>query len=174
MTYGHLQADCLYSGISSGPNARHRVWEAFTFTFIDSPDWHHFGHLNPQQFCTIQFSHIRQFANPDSRLKWWCERFTQVVAVGLSMQAINQLRFSHFRQNLLAGACDDCALCTWDSGTKSQLCRFEIASGGHSAPCTGLVFSPCNQMLLASVGLDKNIICYDVIANKSVLSLFLH
>jgi len=30
MTYGH----CLYTGISSGPNARHRVWEAFTFTFI--------------------------------------------------------------------------------------------------------------------------------------------
>jgi len=34
MTYGHLQADCLYTGISSGPNARCRVWEAFTFTFI--------------------------------------------------------------------------------------------------------------------------------------------
>jgi len=31
MTYGHLQADCLHTGISSGPNARYRVWEAFTF-----------------------------------------------------------------------------------------------------------------------------------------------
>jgi len=31
MTYGHLQADCLYTGISSGPNARCRVWEAFNF-----------------------------------------------------------------------------------------------------------------------------------------------
>ena len=31
---GHLQADCLYTGISSGPNARCRVWEAFTFTFL--------------------------------------------------------------------------------------------------------------------------------------------
>ena len=36
MTYGHLQADCLYTGISSGPNARYRVWEAFTFTFTIS------------------------------------------------------------------------------------------------------------------------------------------
>ena len=31
MSYGHLRADCLYTAISSGPNARYRVWEAFTF-----------------------------------------------------------------------------------------------------------------------------------------------
>ena len=28
MTYGHLLADCLYTGISSGPNARYRVRES--------------------------------------------------------------------------------------------------------------------------------------------------
>jgi len=36
MTYGHLQAECLYTWISSGPNARYQVWEAFTFLFYDS------------------------------------------------------------------------------------------------------------------------------------------
>jgi len=33
MTY--LQADCLYTGISAGPNTRCRVWEAFTFLPLD-------------------------------------------------------------------------------------------------------------------------------------------
>ena len=33
MTYGHLRADCLYTGINSWPNARYRIWEAFTFIF---------------------------------------------------------------------------------------------------------------------------------------------
>jgi len=28
MTYGYLRADYLYTGISSGPNARYRVWES--------------------------------------------------------------------------------------------------------------------------------------------------
>jgi len=34
MTYGHLQADCLYTGISSGPNARCRVWESLYQTCV--------------------------------------------------------------------------------------------------------------------------------------------
>jgi len=40
----HLRADCLYTGISSGPNARYRVWESLYLfqkrTFTDK--WHRF------------------------------------------------------------------------------------------------------------------------------------
>jgi len=45
MTYGHLQADCLYTGISSGPNARCRVWEALLY--------------NTVQYSTIQYSTVQ-------------------------------------------------------------------------------------------------------------------
>ena len=52
MTYGHLRADCLYTGISSEPNTRYRVWEAFTFTFtiwLSSPELLHAGPAPPQR-----------------------------------------------------------------------------------------------------------------------------
>ena len=34
MTYGHLQADCLYTGISSGPTLGIEYGKGFTFTFL--------------------------------------------------------------------------------------------------------------------------------------------
>ena len=36
------------------------------------------------------------------------------------------------------------------------------------APATGLAFSPLNEMLLLSCGLDKRIVCYDVQGKKYV------
>jgi hypothetical protein len=30
------------------------------------------------------------------------------------------------------------------------------------APCTGLTFSPVNEDIVASCGLDKQLICYDL------------
>ena len=36
MTHGHLQADCLYTGISSGPNAQYRVRESLYLFYIPS------------------------------------------------------------------------------------------------------------------------------------------
>lgn len=87
---------------------------------------------------------------------------------------MNQLQFSPFRRSLLAGACDDGVLYTWDSNTKTQMRRFDVeVAGRHSTPCTGLAFSPCNQMLLVSIGLDKRILCYDVVTNKLVTFGFL-
>jgi len=51
MTYGHLQADCLYTGISSRPNAWYRVWEAFTFLYMT-----HYTYVHPQLCYTVPFN----------------------------------------------------------------------------------------------------------------------
>jgi len=32
LTYSHLEADCLYTGISFMANTQYLVWEAFSFT----------------------------------------------------------------------------------------------------------------------------------------------
>jgi len=37
-----LRADSLYTEISSGPNARYRVWEAFTFYLLAEHDRYEF------------------------------------------------------------------------------------------------------------------------------------
>ena len=76
-----------------------------------------------------------------------------------SSQAVRALQYSHFKKSLLASVSDDGSVNLWDTNTKRLLHSFD---GAHKAPATGLAFSPINQLLLMSIGLDKNIICYDV------------
>ena len=39
----------------------------------------------------------------------------------------------------------------------------------HTDACTDITFSPVNHMLMGSVGLDKQIIFYDIFKNKRVV-----
>ena len=74
-------------------------------------------------------------------------------------QAIRELQYSHFKKSLLASVSDDGAVNLWDTNTRRHLHSFGTM---HQAPATGVAFSPLNEMLLMTVGLDKKIICYDV------------
>ena len=67
MTYGHLQADCLYTGISSGPNARCRVWEAFTFTFFIT--WKRNGRQSNHDRLNYK-SNVLTITPPGHALNW--------------------------------------------------------------------------------------------------------
>lgn len=75
------------------------------------------------------------------------------------LQAVRQLQYSHFRKSLLASASDDGTVALWDASARRPLLSFQAQ---HRAPATALAFSPINEMLLTSVGLDKRIVCYDV------------
>lgn len=80
-------------------------------------------------------------------------------------QAVRDIQFSHFKKSLLGAVSDDSALNLWDSNTRKLFTSF---ASDHKAPATGLSFSPMNDMLLCSVGLDKRIVFYDVQGRKSV------
>lgn len=80
-------------------------------------------------------------------------------------QAVRDIQFSHFKKSLLGAVSDDSALNLWDSNTRKLFTSF---TSDHKAPATGLSFSPMNDMLLCSVGLDKRIVFYDVQGRKSV------
>lgn len=79
-------------------------------------------------------------------------------------QAVQDLQYSYFKKALLASATDEGSVLLWDTATRCLLHSF---AGVHKAPAMGLAFSPLNNMLLMSVGLDKTVVFYDV-TSKSV------
>lgn len=85
---------------------------------------------------------------------------------------IHDLRYSLVKRSLLGTVSDSGSVALWDANTQKELHLFE---GAHKAPCSGLAFSPANDLLFITVGLDKKIICYDtsskmVFRNKQVES----
>ena len=77
----------------------------------------------------------------------------------LLVQTIRDVGYSFFKKSLLAAASDDGSLTLWDTNTNKLVTSFGDA---HNAPTTALSFSPLNNLLLASSGLDKRVVCYDV------------
>jgi protein NEDD1 len=74
-------------------------------------------------------------------------------------QAIRQLEYSVFKKSMFGTASDDGAVTLWDANARRVLHSFKDA---HVGPATGIAFSPINEMLMVSVGLDKRLVCYDI------------
>ncbi|XP_076314954.1 protein NEDD1-like [Tachypleus tridentatus] len=83
-------------------------------------------------------------------------------------QSIRGLEYGLIKKCLLGSISDNGSVSLWDVNTHQLTHTFTSA---HTAPGTGLVFSPINNVLLISVGLDKNIISYDT-QMKSILKSF--
>ncbi|XP_066447562.1 protein NEDD1 isoform X2 [Eleutherodactylus coqui] len=76
-----------------------------------------------------------------------------------SSQPIRHLRYSYVKKFLLGAASDTGSVTLWDAHSQNPLHVFDSA---HKAPASGICFSPVNDLLLVTIGLDKRIICYDV------------
>ncbi|XP_068132997.1 protein NEDD1 isoform X2 [Hyperolius riggenbachi] len=82
-----------------------------------------------------------------------------------SSQPIRHLKYSYVKKFLLGAVSDSGSVTMWDTHSQNPFHMFE---GAHKAPASGICFSPLNDLLLVTIGLDKRIICYDV-SSKIVL-----
>ncbi|TSK28085.1 Protein NEDD1 [Bagarius yarrelli] len=73
-------------------------------------------------------------------------------------EPVHDLKYSLIKRSLLGSVSDSGSVVLWDANTQKELHMFE---GAHKAPASGLAFSPANDLLFITVGLDKKIVCYD-------------
>ncbi|MBN3283206.1 NEDD1 protein, partial [Polyodon spathula] len=76
---------------------------------------------------------------------------------------IQDLKYSYVKKSLMGSVSDSGTVVLWDANTQKPQHTFE---GAHKAPACGLCFSPANELLFVTVGLDKRIICYDTSSKK--------
>ncbi|XP_076813169.1 uncharacterized protein LOC143459780 isoform X1 [Clavelina lepadiformis] len=77
--------------------------------------------------------------------------------------AVRAMTFSPWKNSLLGMTLDDGSLNLWDALHGRSYHNFQEI---HNAPAMALAFSTHNDLLLASVGLDKYLMIYDVKSHK--------
>ena len=76
-------------------------------------------------------------------------------------------RYNVLKNSILAGCSESGMVSLWDCNTNKTVNEMKH----HKAPCTGIAFSPINNKLLASVGLDKRCIFYDLDMKEKVSTI---
>ncbi|XP_069085627.1 protein NEDD1-like isoform X2 [Pleurodeles waltl] len=82
-----------------------------------------------------------------------------------STQPIRHLKYSVIKKSLLGSVSDSGNVTLWDVNSQNSCHIFDSA---HKAPATEICFSPVNDLLFATTGLDKRIIFYDTASKKVV------
>lgn len=85
-----------------------------------------------------------------------------------SNQSVRQLKYSLFKKSLLGSVSDNGIVTLWDVNSQSPYHNFDSV---HKAPASGICFSPVNELLFVTIGLDKRIILYDTSSKKLVKTL---
>ncbi|XP_069846688.1 protein NEDD1 [Dipodomys merriami] len=85
-----------------------------------------------------------------------------------SNQSVRHLKYSLFKKSLLGSVSDNGIVTLWDVNSQSSHHNFDST---HKAPASGICFSPVNELLFVTIGLDKRIILYDTSSKKLVKTL---
>lgn len=80
-------------------------------------------------------------------------------------QVLRVLEYSRLSRHILVTAGDDGSIHLWDTTGRNPKVSWLKQ---HSAPTTGVAFSPCNDKLIISVGLDKKLYTFDPGMKKPV------
>ena len=83
--------------------------------------------------------------------------------------ALRCLRFSYFKHNYVATGGESGLVAVWDIKENQLYHAFEKSS--HSDVCTGIIFSPTNDLLLCSAGLDAKIQFFDIKEKRNVKTI---
>ena len=171
-----IQTSCEQSCIAFSNNSRFivsggrdgvlHVWDvksrAVRRTFQD--------HINPVTCCTFNFNDKIVASSSDKGeiiLTEVSSGSASAPLVGIGTDRINCLGYSFFTHSLLASGDGSGSVSLWDVNDRKLLKSFT----DHNLPATSLSFSPLNDMLLCSTGLDKRIIFYDVCYKKIVKTI---
>ena len=84
----------------------------------------------------------------------------------LNDSSVRSAIFSPMKSNEIGSGHDDGLVAVWD-WNKSK--RHHLFNDAHTDACTGIWFSPVNHMLMGSVGLDKQVVFYDIYKNKKIV-----
>ena len=84
--------------------------------------------------------------------------------------SVTCIQYSAINVSSLAAAYDDGTVILWDGGKEQPECTFK----SHNAPCTSIVLSPLNFILMVSGGLDSMFTMYDTKAKKYAIFIFVY
>ncbi|XP_069485524.1 protein NEDD1 [Ambystoma mexicanum] len=82
-----------------------------------------------------------------------------------STQPVRHLKYSFMKKSLLGSVSDSGSVTLWDVNSQNSCHVFD---NSHKAPATEICFSPVNDLLFITVGLDKRIIFYDTGSKKMI------
>jgi len=90
-----------------------------------------------------------------------------LVAPKCNGQKLTCVKYNLVKPSLLGASCESGVVSFWDCNVDKNL--FNISP--HCAPVSAMTFSPINDTLALSVGLDKKLICCDVKTKKIIMSI---
>ena len=88
--------------------------------------------------------------------------FTQPLRITKDESAITSCKFNNVKHYMIGASADNGCMSLWDLNSAKELQKYHE----HNAPATGMAFSPVNDVLFLSSGLDQRCVCYDTLAKK--------